>query len=121
MLFPLTRRSIGQDGERSAERYLLKQGMRLLTRNYRCATGEIDLIMNDGDTLVFVEVRRRKSSQYGSPLETISASKQRKIISAAQYFLLDQKISSRQSMRFDVVGVICDGPQERIEWVRNAF
>jgi putative endonuclease len=121
MIFSLTRQLIGQQGERTAERYLLEQGLRLVTRNYRCQSGEIDLIMRDGDTLVFVEVRQRKSSDYGSPLETVSVAKQRKILSASQHYLQSEKISSRQAMRFDVVGVIHDGKQARIDWVRNAF
>jgi putative endonuclease len=112
---------IGRSGEQSAERFLRDKGLRLVARNHRCTQGEIDLVMHDGETLVFVEVRRRKSADYGSPLETVSAAKQRKLTAAAQHFVLSQKISSRQAMRFDVVGIISDGTSETIEWIHNAF
>lgn len=77
--------------------------------------------MRDGETLVFVEVRRRKNTNYGSPLETVSATKQRKLIAAAQHFVASQKISSRQALRFDVVGIVSDSTGEAIEWIQNAF
>lgn len=118
---PLSRLMIGRSGEQSAERFLRDKGLHLVGRNHRCARGEIDLIMRDGETLVFVEVRRRKSSAYGSPLETVSAAKQRKLIAAAQHYVASQNISSRQALRFDVVGIISDGTGETIEWIRNAF
>lgn len=118
---PRSRLMIGRSGERSAERFLCDKGLRLVARNYRCAQGEIDLVMRDGETLVFVEVRRRKNADYGSPLETVSAAKQRKLVAAAQHFVLSQKVSSRQAMRFDVIGIISDDTGEAIEWVCNAF
>jgi putative endonuclease len=118
---PLSRLLIGRSGEQSAERYLRSKGLHLVARNHRCVQGEIDLVMRDGETLVFVEVRRRKSTDYGSPLETVSAAKQRKVIAAAQHFIASQKISSRQALRFDVVGIVSDGAGDTIEWVRNAF
>lgn len=118
---PLSRLAIGRSGEQSAERFLHDKGLRLVTRNHRCTAGEIDLIMSDGETLVFVEVRRRKTSDYGSPLETVSAAKQRKLIAAAQHFVMSQKISSRRALRFDVIGIISNGTGETIEWIQNAF
>lgn len=118
---PLTRLVIGRSGEQSAERYLCGKGLLLVARNHRCVQGEIDLVMRDGETLVFVEVRRRKNADYGSPLETVSAAKQRKLIAAAQHFIASEKISSRQALRFDVVGIVSDGAGETIEWIRNAF
>lgn len=121
MVPPLSRLGIGRSGEQSAERYLRNRGLQLVTRNYRCAQGEIDLVMRDGETLVFVEVRLRKSTEYGSPLETVSAAKQRKVIAAAQHFVLSQKVSSRQALRFDVIGIVGNGTDETIEWIHNAF
>lgn len=118
---PLSRLSIGRSGEQRAERYLCDRGLRLVARNHRCVQGEIDLIMRDGETLVFVEVRRRKNTDYGSPLETVSSAKQRKLIAAAQHFVASQKISSRQAQRFDVIGIVNDGNDETIEWIQNAF
>jgi putative endonuclease len=115
---PLT---IGRSGEQSAERFLCRKGMAVVARNYRCPQGEIDLVMRDGDTLVFVEVRQRASTAYGSPLETVSAAKQRKLTAAAQHFLLSQKISSRQALRFDVIGIVSGDAGETMDWIANAF
>ncbi|MCR6650627.1 MAG: YraN family protein [Cellvibrionaceae bacterium] len=113
--------SIGRSGEHSAEKFLCAKGMQLVARNYRCAQGEIDLVMRDGDTLVFVEVRRRASTAYGSPLETVSTAKQRKLTAAAQHFLLSQKIPTRQALRFDVIGIVSGGAKETVDWIANAF
>lgn len=121
MALRLNRQVIGRTGEQSAERFLRERGLQLVARNHRCAQGEIDLIMRDGETLVFVEVRRRKTADYGSPLETVSTAKQRKLTAAAHHFVLSQKVSSRQAMRFDVVGIISDSTGEAIEWICNAF
>ena len=118
---PLSRLLIGRSGEQSAERFLSAKGLRLVARNHRCVQGEIDLVMRDGDTLVFIEVRQRKNVDYGSPLETVSAAKQRKLITAAQHFVASQKISSRQALRFDVIGIVSNGSDETIEWIQNAF
>lgn len=121
MILPFDRLKIGRSGEESAERFLCSKGMQVVERNYRCPQGEIDLVMRDGDTLVFVEVRRRASTSYGSPAETVAAPKQRKLIAAAQHFLLSQKISSRQALRFDVVGIVASGKGETVDWIANAF
>ena len=112
---------IGRSGELRAEGYLIDRGFIPVARNYRCKAGEIDLIMREQETLVFVEVRRRKSAAFGSPLETISLAKQRKIQTAAMHFVTAQKISSHQALRFDVVGITDDGTSETIDWIRNAF
>lgn len=118
---PLNRLDIGRSGEQSAERFLCSKGMQLVARNYRCPQGEIDLVVRDGDTLVFVEVRRRASTAYGSPIETISAAKQRKLTAAAQHFLLSQRISTRQALRFDVIGIVSGDSGETMDWIANAF
>jgi putative endonuclease len=115
------RQAIGNRGEILAQEYLCRQGMDLLERNYNCKVGEIDLVMRDGDTLVFVEVRQRKNILYGSPLETVSIAKQRKLRRAAEYFLLVRRVSPRQALRFDVVGIVGNGAEAQIDWVQNAF
>lgn len=115
------KRGIGQQGEQRAEQYLRGQGLTPVTRNYNCGLGEIDLVMRDRETLVFVEVRRRKTTAFGSPLETVSANKQHKLQLAAQHYVMSQKIPSRQALRFDVVGIVSDGEHETIDWIRNAF
>ena len=96
--------AIGRSGEAMAERYLANLGYRLLARRYRLRGGEIDLVMEDGATLVFVEVRRRRSGRGGDPLESISPRKRSRIIRAARLFLNSRRLEDRPC-RFDVVGV----------------
>lgn len=116
-----TRRDQGFDAERLAAEFLLGHGLRLVTSNYLCQLGEIDLIMQHGQTLVFVEVKQRKNSLYGSPFETISYSKQKKLRKTAQHYIMSHAISSHQSMRFDAVGLLGIPPSVHIEWLQNAF
>lgn len=109
----------GQQGEDAALKYLQQQGLRCEARNYRCRGGEIDLIMRDGnadaETLVFVEVRTRKTARHGSAAESVDRHKQRKLIIAAQHFLQNQK--AMPACRFDVVAL----NENRIDWIKNAF
>ncbi len=108
--------AVGEEKERQARRYLESQGLRLETRNYRCRAGEIDLIMRDGDCLVFVEVRYRKNARYGSPAETVTRGKQRRVIHAAQHYL--QRHPTRLDCRFDVLAMT---GSDDVEWLRSAF
>jgi len=96
--------------------YLEKQGMKILQRNFRCRMGELDLIAQEGECLVFVEVKYRTSNRYGSPLEAVNARKQSTIRKVAQYYLLGRKWLDCP-VRFDVVGICGD----QIEHIRNAF
>ena len=98
--------------------HLQAQGLRLLERNFRSRGGEIDLIMQQGDTLVFVEVRFRQSSDYGSPAETVTAAKQQRLINTASHYL--QRRGRELPCRFDIVA-ITGARQERIEWFQDAF
>lgn len=113
--------TLGKQGELLAEQYLAQKGFTLIERNFNSRFGEIDLIMLDKDCLVFVEVRQRKNTLYGSPLETISAAKQKKLRRTAQCYCQLKAIPSRQALRFDVVGIISGKQQNSIEWVPNAF
>ena len=88
----------------------------MVDKNYRCRHGEIDLIMHDGDSLVFVEVRYRRSESFGGALASVDAHKQRKLISTAAHYL--QAKGQRCAARFDVVAV---GANRQIDWVPNAF
>ena len=108
--------AIGAAKEALACEYLAKQGLRLVARNYRCRLGEIDLVMGDGPCLVFVEVRYRRGDGFGSALESITASKRRRIQSAAEHYLLNNP--PVRDCRFDVLAI--SGP-DRIEWLRDAF
>jgi putative endonuclease len=111
---------LGKEGERVAEQYLKKKGFKLVERNYRCAVGELDLIVLDGRVVVFVEVKTRSGHGYGSPLEAVAFRKQRKIIQAAQYFLNEKKLHQRDA-RFDVVGISWAGREPVVEHIENAF
>jgi putative endonuclease len=105
----------GNLAERQARRYLAAQGLKFVCGNFRCKRGEIDLIMQDRQTLVIVEVRYRHSDQCGDPLETVTRRKQSRIIAATRYYLA--KHPSNQAVRFDVIAISGDG----LNWVRNAF
>ena len=106
----------GDKSEQLAYAYLLKQGLQLIEKNFRCKQGELDLIMRDDHTLVIVEVRFRRSNKYGGAVESITLKKQTRIIAATQYYLLINKINS--PIRFDVVTMSNDTD---INWIQNAF
>jgi len=107
--------SMGAEAELTAANYLTGRGLRLVKRNYRCRGGEIDLVMRDGPTLVFVEVRARSGSGFGGAAESITAVKQGRIILAARHYLATH--GRDEPCRFDAV-LIQAG---RIEWIRSAF
>ena len=111
---------LGKEGERVAEEYLKKKGYRLVKRNYRCAAGELDLIVLDRRVVVFVEVKTRTGQTFGSPFEAVEFRKQRKMIQAAQYFLAEKKLQQRDA-RFDVVGISWAGRDPMVEHIENAF
>lgn len=106
----------GQIAENEACSFLQKQGLRLIEKNYRCRTGEIDLIMQDKEALVFVEVRYRAKSDYGSALDSVDQHKIQKLISAASHYV--SKHQPDLPMRFDVVGF---DASLKPNWVTNAF
>ena len=114
-----TRRQSGQDAERHALEHLQQQGLRLLAQNWLCKRGELDLVMLDGDTVVFVEVRYRKHAAWGGALESVDARKRQRLILAAELFLQRESRWGRQPCRFDVVAI---GPGDTgLNWLRNAF
>lgn len=98
----------------------LLPGMRLVARNFHSQRGEIDLIMLDGDSLVFVEVRLRNNDQFGSAAESVNQKKQFRIIHAANYFLQIQNQWGNHPCRFDVVA-ISGQPNGRVDWIKDAF
>ena len=107
----------GQRAEENAYQYLRAQGLKLITRNYRCFSGEIDLIMQDNDYLVFVEVRSRNRTDYGTACESVTWKKQSKIIKTAMYFLQQKKEWHTLHLRFDIIGISAN----QIEWIKDAF
>jgi putative endonuclease len=106
----------GNIAENKACQFLEKQGLTLIEKNYRCRSGEIDLIMQDNQELVFIEVRYRAKNDFGSALDSIDQHKIQKIISAASHYV--SKHNSDQPMRFDVVGF---DASLKPNWVANAF
>jgi putative endonuclease len=116
-----TRQAIGQHAEQLAENYLNQQGLRLLQRNYRCRGGEIDLIMTDNGTLVFVEVRYRKHQAFGGAAASVDRRKQQRLLLAARHYLQQHQAANR-ACRFDVVAISpgANG-QNAVEWISNAI
>jgi len=112
----------GSHAESSAEALLCRHGLSLVTRNYLCRAGEIDLIMLDRHYLVFIEVRLRSNAAYVSALESVDRRKQNKIIRAAQHFLLHHPIYNQHYCRFDVVASDHPDAQEsKLTWIQDAF
>jgi putative endonuclease len=109
---------LGDDGEAAALDFLVADGMRPLARNVRFKAGELDLVMLDGDTLVFVEVRRRGRVDFGTALDSVDVRKARKLIVAARLYLQRHPRHAARDCRFDVVGF--DGGAAP-RWVRGAF
>ena len=111
----------GQTGERHAERFLRKLGYRTVTRNYRCSTGELDLVVLDGKMIVFVEVKTRADAEHAAPQDAVTRMKQQRVISAAKAFI-QQTHSQGRAYRFDVVAITMSGNKPgKIEHFQNAF
>lgn len=109
----------GKAAEDRALQFLAKRGLRLVARNFSIRQGEIDLVMRDGCGLVFVEVRYRSQTGFGSALESVDRRKQGRLLKAAEAFLLQHAECAGLPCRFDVVGM---GPdQGKIEWIQDAF
>lgn len=115
------RRAVGAYGERLAARYLQGKGLVILDRNWRCADGEVDLILRDGDDIIFCEVKTRRGGRYGSPAEAVNRRKVRKLRGLAAQWLAQSGVRPR-AIRFDVVEV---RPQPRgatrVEHIPSAF
>jgi putative endonuclease len=116
-----TAAAVGARLERAAERYLNQRGLRTLTRNYRCRGGELDLVMQHGDSIVFVEVRYRRSRAFGSAAESVDLRKQQRLLRAAEHYLATHGAQARYPCRFDVVAL--HGPPDDLEldWIEGAF
>ncbi len=110
----------GREAEDQALRTLRSAGLVPVARNYRCRMGEIDLVMSEGATLVFVEVRFRRSSAFGGPAASVDRAKRRRILSAAQHYLQRHPEAAKRPCRFDVVA-ICPQDDPPLDWIRGAF
>ncbi|MFO7594449.1 MAG: YraN family protein [Pseudomonadota bacterium] len=116
-----TRIETGHKAEQLAEQYLANNGLRLIERNYRCRGGEIDLVMEDERTLVFIEVRYRKHRSFGGAAESVDRRKQLRLIHAAQHYLLRGKHTER-ACRFDVIAVSPGKTgKPQVHWIKNAI
>jgi len=115
------RKAAGVLGEELALAHLQAHGLKLVTRNYRCKLGEIDLVMLDGATLVLTEVRYRSSQDYGGAAASVDWRKQRRLANAAEHLLMKRAELKRYPARFDVVAVTMDAADARIEWIKRAF
>lgn len=113
----MNRRAVGTAYEKQAGAYLVGQGYEILEYNFRCRIGEIDIIARDGAYLVFVEVKYRRSTENGSPLEAVDRKKQRIISKVATYYCLTHGYGETSPCRFDVVAIL----GEEISLVKNAF
>lgn len=111
-------REAGEAAERQALDYLVQQGLKLVAANYRSRFGEIDLILRDGEVLVFAEVRMRKNNDFGGAAASITHAKQARLIKTANHYLT--QFSRPPPCRFDAVLLGASNPGA-IEWLKNAF
>ena len=112
----MNKRHIGTEYEQKACEYLMQQGYEIVERNFYCRAGEIDIVAKHQEYLVFVEVKYRKDSSKGYPLEAVSTQKQRTISKSALYYIKHHKLQD-MSVRFDVVGIL----GEQVQLIQNAF
>lgn len=111
------KREKGSRYEEQAAAFLEERGVRILERNFRCRQGEIDLVGNKDDTLIFFEVKYRKNDVYGSPSEAVDIRKQNKICRAADLYCMKNNLCEDKAVRFDVIAVL----GREITWYRDAF
>jgi len=118
---PIARRQAGKHWEKTAEDFLCARGLRLLQRNFSSRFGEIDLVMEDRDTVVFVEVKYRSSNSHGSGADAVNIHKQNRISRTAAFFLAVNPARAEQFCRFDVVSIDPKKDEQEINWIRGAF
>jgi len=112
----------GDAAEALARQHLEQQGLHLLAQNWRCRLGELDLVMLDADTVVFVEVRYRRHSAWGGAAESVDARKREKLSRAAQHFLQQESRWAKYPCRFDVIAITADSQAPaQLDWIQNAF
>lgn len=113
-------KSFGQKGEEAAAALLKKRGYKILETNFRAPRGEIDIIAEQGGILVFMEVKARSGTRFGSPFDAVDARKQKKIIGAAEAYLAMRKITGK-IIRFDVAAVDLDRDPPAVDIMTGAF
>ncbi|MBF0483733.1 MAG: YraN family protein [Candidatus Omnitrophica bacterium] len=117
----MNRKEFGKRGEDLAVAYLLDQGYEIIKVNYRKRSGEVDIVANDKDYLCFIEVKTRHTDEYGTPLEAITAFKQRQLIKIAKMYIADNELED-SAVRFDVVGImVYPDSSNEINLIKDAF
>ena len=113
-------KQVGATGEDLAATFLARQGYQIIERNYRTPLGEIDLIARHRGVLVFIEVKTRRSSRFGSPQEAVHPAKQERLRNLAECYLQQQGLGE-VAVRFDVVGILWQGGLAQVEVIEGAF
>lgn len=115
-------KDIGDYGETLAESYLISIGFTILNKNFKCKLGEIDLICREGSYIVFVEVKSRYSTQFGTPADSVTYKKQKKIFKTAQFYIM-KYVLHNNNFRFDVIEIILNSSDDsyNISLIKNAF
>lgn len=117
-----TSKASGDCWELYAEHYLIDNGLALLVKNFHSRQGEIDLIMKDGDCIVFIEVKYRKNNHFGGAISAVTHQKQQKIIKTAAFYLQQQKLNEYNTLcRFDIIAIEGDANNPNTQWLKNAF
>jgi putative endonuclease len=117
----MVRQAVGAYGERCAVQHLVASGLRVLSRNWRCPRGEIDIVAQDGETIVFCEVKTRRGGDFGTPAEAVGTAKARRLRRLAAEWLASRG-GDGSEVRFDVLEVVVPGRgAARIEHIRGAF
>lgn len=111
------KRRLGAKVEQLVQEYLRAHGCIILEMNYRCKQGEVDIIAKDEDYYVFIEVKYRNSTKYGTPQEAVDNAKQKRICNAAHYYIYSHNLDETTPIRFDVAAVL----EEKITYYKNAF
>lgn len=112
-----SKRNIGNEYENKAVEYLNKAGYRIIERNFYCKQGEIDIIAEDREYLVFIEVKYRRDTNKGYPVDAVNYIKKNRIIKTAKYYMYKNHIGDNQSVRFDVLSILGDN----VELIKDAF
>ena len=115
------KQSLGKSGEAFAVRLLVEAGLHIISQNYRCPKGEMDIIAREGDALVFIEVRTRRSAYRGWGEESITRQKAQRLQAIASFYVLQQGYINWPSIRFDVVAIRWSGKDPEIHWIQAAL
>jgi putative endonuclease len=116
----MDKKELGKKGEELALRFLKKRGYRIIEKNYVCKMGEMDIIARERDTLAFIEVKTRTTTEFGPPQLAVNSSKQRQLSKVALNYLKEKKLEDVKA-RFDVVAILIRPKGEEIELIKDAF